>query len=102
ILDVNCCAIELYGYSREKFLSMNLNDLGTKIRRIALTGTNKKNDNSADKIWIHRSNDGKKLYIQLTYHIFNYNGRPAKFAVAHDVSRQVEEKETRRIKFPKY
>ncbi|HEX6982719.1 MAG TPA: PAS domain S-box protein [Balneolaceae bacterium] len=102
ILDMNCRAINLYGYSRNEFLSMNLNDLGVVKKRVELTGSLQEADNSADKIWIHKSKEGKELFIQFTYHVFNYEDRPAKFAVAHDVSRQVEAREKRRIKFPKY
>lgn len=102
ILDVNPCAVKLYGYTREEFLSMNINDLGVKKRRAEIVKNEHHEDTTADKIWIQHTKGGKKLYVQFTQHIFNHEGRPAKFAVAHDVSRQVEMNETRRIKFPKY
>lgn len=102
ILDVNPSAVQFYGYSRDELLSMNVNDLGIKKRRAELIGNARKSDSSADKIWIQKTKAGETRYIQFTCHIFNYQSRPAKFAVAHDVSRLVEAKETRRIKFPKF
>ncbi|MGD8748899.1 MAG: PAS domain S-box protein, partial [Balneolaceae bacterium] len=101
IIDANDCATERYGYTREEFCSMSVNDLGVKRKRTDIID-NKNEDGSADKIWIHKSKEGEEFYVQFTHHIFNYNGKPAKLAVAHDVGSQVANKETRRIKFPKF
>lgn len=101
IIDANDCAVNRYGYSREELCSMNVNDLGTKKKRTdVIDGL--KGDGSADKIWIHETKEGQKFYIQFTYHVFNYQGRPVKFAIAHNVDDQIERQEIRRIKFPKF
>lgn len=101
ILDVNNAAINLYGYSRDEFLEMNINDLGRKQRRVELIDDSG-NENSADKIWTQETKSGDTLHVQFTHHTFYHQGRPAKIAVAHDVSKQVEEKETQRINYPKF
>ncbi|HKK47249.1 MAG TPA: PAS domain S-box protein [Balneolaceae bacterium] len=101
IIDVNDCAVNKYGYTRDEFCLMNVNDLGIKRKRTEVIEDLNK-DGSADKIWTHESKDGEQFYIQFTYHVFNYQGRPVKFAIAHDVDDQVEQQETRRIKFPKF
>jgi len=102
ILDINDAAVELYGYTREEFLSLNVNDLGEKTKRIDLIKGAECDDGSVDKIWIQETKEGKKLFTQFTYHTFYHEGRPAKIAIAHDVSQQVREQEKRRVKFPKF
>jgi len=101
IIDANDNAVDRYGYSYKELCSMNVNDLGEKKKRTeVIEGI--KEDGSADKIWIHKSKDGEKFYVQFTSHTFNYQGKPVKFAVAHDVGEQIARKETQRIKFPQF
>lgn len=102
IIDVNEQAIEVFGYSRDEFLSMNVNDLGEKKKRVDLIEGAEGQESSVDKIWTMQTKAGKPLYIQFTYHTFYHNGCPAKIAIAHDVSQQVREQETRRNVFPKF
>lgn len=101
ILDINDAAVNLYGYSREEFCKMNVNDLGEKKKRIDLI-EDSTNGNSADKIWIQQTKSGETIYVQYTHHTFYHQGRPAKIAIAHDVSEQVKQEETRRVNFPKF
>lgn len=100
ILDVNEAAVEKYGYSREEFLEMNANDLGSRYKRTELI-PGPDADTSVDKIWLHRSKGGEEFYIQFTHHRFNLRGEPAKMAVAHDVTDLVASRETERTRFPK-
>ncbi|MDZ7681088.1 MAG: PAS domain S-box protein [Fodinibius sp.] len=102
IIDVNAVALDLYGYSRQEFLSMNVKDLGQKKKRVDLIDSLSNDDGSVDKIWLHRTKSGKEIYIQFTYHTFYHNERPAKIAIAHDVSKQIKEQESKRTKFPKF
>ena len=102
ILDVNDAAVELYGYSTDEFLSMNVNDLGQKRKRVDLIDNLDKGDSTLDKVWIQQTKNGETLYIQYTYHTFYHNGCPAKIAIAHDVSEQIKRQETQRNKFPKF
>lgn len=99
IVDVNDSAIDRYGYSREEFLSMNVNDLGSKRKRTDLIG-GQELDNSVDKIWKHSTRSGEEFYVQFTHHVFNLEGKPVKLAVAHEVTELVEEGERDRHRFP--
>ncbi|MDZ7773729.1 MAG: PAS domain S-box protein [Balneolaceae bacterium] len=99
IVDVNESAVERYGYSREEFLSMNVNDLGTKRKRTELVG-GLEADNSVDKIWKHSTRSGEEFYVQFTYHVFNHQGKPVKLVVAHEVTELVEDGERDRHRFP--
>ncbi|PAU93918.1 hypothetical protein CK503_09605 [Aliifodinibius salipaludis] len=102
ILDINKAAKECYGYSREEFLSMDVYDLGDKKKRVELIDELSDETKSVDKIWIQHTKDGDTLYVQFTYHTFYHKGRPAKIAIAHDVSELVQENEVRRTAFPKF
>lgn len=102
VMDVNEAAVEFYGYSRHEFLTMNINDLGVKKKRSDINHFPSDVDLSTDKIWVQKNRKGEKVYVQFTDHTFNYNGKPSRFAVAHDVSDQVEQGEERRVKFPKF
>lgn len=102
ILDVNEAVIDIYGYSRKKLLSMNVKDLGDKKGRVDVIETVSDDENSADKIWEHKTQSGETIYVQFTYHNFYHLGEPAKIAIAHDVSEQVNNNENRRVKYPKF
>ncbi|HBX65763.1 MAG TPA: PAS domain S-box protein, partial [Balneolaceae bacterium] len=39
-----------------------------------------------DKIWVFKTSDGKSIYVQLSAHLINYKGRPAKLVIAHNLS----------------
>lgn len=99
ILDVNESAVERYGFSREELLSMNVNDLGVKSKRTELI-QGIEPDNSVDKIWRHTTKSGEDFFVQFTHHVFNYQGQPAKLAVAHEVTELVSREETDRHEFP--
>ncbi len=101
ILDVNESAISIYGYSREEFLSMNVNDLGSKEKRTVLGNITLESKKSADKIWIHKTKSGETRYVQFTSHVFMHKGGSAKLVVAHDVSDLINKQEFDRYKFPK-
>lgn len=102
ILDVNKAALDRYGYSRKEFLAMNVYDLGEKKKRTELINGLPDENNSIDKVWIQKTKDGETLYVQFTYHTFYHKGKPAKIAIAHNVSDLIRENEKRRIKFPKF
>ncbi|WP_445666050.1 PAS domain-containing sensor histidine kinase [Fodinibius sp. AD559] len=102
ILDVNKAAIECYGYSRDEFLSMDVYDLGEKKKRVELIDGLSDKNKSVDKIWTQQTKNGETLYVQFTYHTFYHKGKPAKIAIAHDVSELVQKNEVRRTAFPKF
>jgi len=102
ILDVNRAAVECYGYSRDEFLAMDVYDLGEKKKRVKLIDGLPDENRSVDKIWIQQTKGGETIYIQFTYHTFYHKGKPAKIAIAHDVSELVQKNEVRRTAFPKF
>ncbi len=93
ILDVNTAATEILGYKKKKFLKKRIIDFGEqksakKIKDDIPIPAKK----SADKIWVFKTKKGKELYFQLSAHLINYKGRPAKLVIAHNFSEIVEGK----------
>ncbi|WP_421774410.1 PAS domain S-box protein [Gracilimonas sp.] len=93
ILDINSAATEILGYKKKKFLKKRIIDFGEqkpgkKIKDEIPIPAKK----SADKIWVFKTKAGKELYFQLSAHLINYKGRPAKLVIAHNFSEIVEGK----------
>ncbi|MCW9706451.1 PAS domain S-box protein [Fodinibius salsisoli] len=99
ILDANEQALQLYGYCYDELCHMSVHDLGTKRKRAELISQN--GGGATDNIWHHQKKSGEVLYVQFTHHRFNYEGKPAKFAVIHDVTEQIEHREERGSKYPR-
>lgn len=99
ILDVNEPAVDFYGFSREEFCQMNIRDLGEKKDRTSLIPTGEENT-APDKIWVQKKKSGETVYVQFTAHTFNYNGRVAKLAAAHNVTSQIQKQEKNATEFP--
>lgn len=85
---VNEAAIQTYGYSREEFLSMTIEDIRSKEAMPALlvktpTGVGEPMISSP---WRHRRKDNSVIYVELTSHPLHFNGSRARLVIANDVS----------------
>ncbi|MEQ8525334.1 PAS domain S-box protein [Gracilimonas sp.] len=93
ILDVNSAATDILGYKKRKFLKKRIIDFGEQksVQEIQeeIPVSEKK---SPDKIWVFKTKAGKDIYFQLSAHLINYKGRPAKLVIAHNFSEIVEGK----------
>jgi two-component system cell cycle sensor histidine kinase/response regulator CckA len=95
-LEVNEAAIERYGYTREEFLCMTRHDLrvedDARPPKRAAIGTEA---NARHRGWNgrHRKKDGSIIDVSITSHAINFDGRPARLALALDVTdgRRTEE-----------
>ncbi|WP_305042920.1 sensor histidine kinase [Geoalkalibacter sp.] len=87
-LAVNDAAVAHYGYARDEFLAMTINDLHfgedlpTPIRQApwdqGLAGT-----------WKHRKKDGSLIDVDISSHRLEFNGHPAELVLAHDVTERL-------------
>lgn len=88
ILAVNTAAVETFGYSREALLQMTIADLRPQADRqhlrakLAQAGTGR----VAAGVWRLLHHDGYTLHIDITWHDFTWQGRPARLAALRDVS----------------
>ena len=87
-LAVNDAAIKTYGYSREDFLSMTIEDIRSKEAMPALLVKTPAGDGEPliSSPWRHRRKDNSVIYVELTSHPLHFNGSRARLVIANDVS----------------
>ncbi len=98
-LAVNDAAVHHYGYSREEFLAMTIQDIRPpedvpafleKVSRVS-SGLN------VVGVWRHRKKDGTVIDVEITSHALVFSGRRAGVVLANDITeRRRAEQELRR------
>ncbi|HCV42193.1 MAG TPA: hypothetical protein DGH68_01825 [Bacteroidetes bacterium] len=95
-LAVNNAAVRHYGYSRDEFLSMTLNDLRPSQGADALLKKTLADETGVDDagVWKHRKKDGSIAFVEATMRTTEFLGRDAAIVVVNDITsrRQSEEK----------
>jgi two-component system, cell cycle sensor histidine kinase and response regulator CckA len=91
-LEVNHAAIEHYGYSREEFLGMTLReirpleDVPALLRDAESAAENKQLEGTRR----HQKKDGAIIYVEITTQPMVFQGREARFVLAHDVTTRAQ------------
>jgi PAS domain S-box-containing protein len=90
-LAVNKAAISKYGYSREEFLAMTIADIRPEEDRDALGANVAAVTEGRDEagVWRHRLKSGDVIYVDITGHTIDHDGKRAELIAARDVSRFV-------------
>jgi PAS domain S-box-containing protein len=95
-LTVNDAATRIYGYTRNEFLSMTLNDIGVKAETAGVI-KNKANPDEPfiSGPWQHQTKDKKSIYVELTSHPVVFDGKTSTLVIANDVTerRLLDEKQ---------
>ncbi|MEX0646542.1 MAG: PAS domain S-box protein [Balneolaceae bacterium] len=87
IIDVNKACLEKYGFTKKEFLGKRVTDLGEKYH------SEFQEKVQEPSIWTHKNKKGNSFHVQLTLHPFKYQERNVQLAIAHDVSRLVDDLE---------
>ena len=88
LLAVNEAAVRQYGYTREEFLAMTLEeihlpeDVPTLRELVAKSETGFRNRRE----WRHRRKDSTTIDVEITWNTLTFAGRPAALAMAHDIT----------------
>ena len=87
-LAVNEAALSTYGYSREEFLSMNIDDLRPHedIPTLLIKNAADPNEVVISSPWRHETRDQKTIYVEMTSHPLVFDGKPSKLVIVNDVS----------------
>lgn len=89
LLEVNEMAVASYGYSRQEFLTLTLDDIrppgdsDAMRRRVAHLSQ----DRSVGGAWRHRRKDGSILWVDVSSNAIFYQGRMARLVSLYDVTR---------------
>ncbi|WP_152682822.1 PAS domain S-box protein [Caenimonas sp. SL110] len=90
-LTVNDAAVAHYGYSRDEFLSMTIEQIrpseDISALRSSLAGLP---SGSSARGWRHQLKSGELIWVEISSHILDYDGRPARVVLAHDVTTLLE------------
>ena len=94
-LAVNDTAVARYGFSREEFLGMTIEDIRPekerrRLRELVARRLPKVNESGT---WQHQTKDGKRIDVEISSHDLLLEGRRARMVVAYDVTerRRAEE-----------
>jgi PAS domain S-box-containing protein len=87
-LDINPAAIAHYGYSREEFLAMTVNDirLAEDVSLLKSRVEQKTSEFADSGIWRHRKKDWTMIEVEIVCGRLKYAGRPAVMTIATDVT----------------
>jgi diguanylate cyclase (GGDEF)-like protein/PAS domain S-box-containing protein len=83
-LEVNDSAVRQYGYSREEFLSLTINDIRPPqdVPVVSLDGS----AGDSDKAWINVKKDGTQIYVRIRANDVRFRGKQGRYVVAEDVT----------------
>jgi PAS domain S-box-containing protein len=86
-LTVNDAAVAHYGYSRAEFLAMTIKDIRPAEDVRPLLKAIEGNDGlHTPEPWKHRLRDGRLIYVEISSHTLDYDGRRARMVLANDIT----------------
>jgi two-component system, cell cycle sensor histidine kinase and response regulator CckA len=97
VLAVNAAAVHHYGYSREEFLALRIEDLRPPediVRLQEQVHTAHQNGGTQSSgCWRHRKRDGSLILVDVTWHSLTWNGRRAEIVAASDITERTRAEE---------
>ena len=98
-LAVNEAATRIYGYSRDEFLSMTINDLRPHedIPTLMIKNASDPNELVISSPWRHQTRDKKTIYVEMTSHPVVFDGKNSRLVIVNDVTERklLDEKQQR-------
>ncbi len=91
-LEVNEAALQLYGYSRDEFLQLDLTDLYSPedIQTLLDSFTESELDKKFSKPFRHKKKDGSTILVEISRSEFKFNDKDAHFTIVRDVTDTIE------------
>ncbi|MBC8004243.1 MAG: PAS domain S-box protein, partial [Verrucomicrobia bacterium] len=94
-LEVNDMAIHHYGFSREEFLNMSINDIRPKediaglLESVKVASSGQRNVGT----WRHRKKNKRLIWVEVTAHPIDWYGKKAIVVLAHDITERKQAEE---------
>jgi PAS domain S-box-containing protein len=93
-LNINDAATELYGYSEEEFLSMNIRDLWAEDSQTIIENTWKLNYRDSFGMMVkHNKKDGEGIYLEIKSNPIEFDGKEARVTQAINITAQMAAEE---------
>ena len=93
-LDVNQAAVDHYGYTRDEFSSMTLRDIRPEseleLLQTVIGNARRPTYHYQAGTFTHRKKNGELIKVEITSSAWDYSGRAARIALAHDVTEQLQ------------
>jgi len=98
-LAVNEAATRIYGYTKQQFLSMTVNDIRPKedIPALLIKNGHDHNELVLSSPWRHETSDKKTIYVELSSHPIVFDGKNSRLVIVNDVTERklLDEKQQR-------
>ncbi len=98
-LAVNEAATRTYGYTRDEFLSMTIDDIRPQedIPTLLIKNAADANELVISSPWRHRTKTGKTIYVERSSHPVVFDGKNSKLVIVNDVTERklLDEKQQR-------
>jgi PAS domain S-box-containing protein len=98
-LAVNEAATRTYGYSRDEFLSMTIDDIRARedIPTLMIKNASDPNDLVISSPWRHRTRTGQTIYVEMSSHPVVFDGKNSRLVIVNDVTERklLDEKQQR-------
>ena len=96
-LAVNEAATRTYGYSRDEFLSMTIDDIRPQEDIPTLMIKNDPNDLVISSPWRHKTRTGQTIYVEMSSHPVVFDGKNSRLVIVNDVTERklLDEKQQR-------
>jgi PAS domain S-box-containing protein len=98
-LAVNEAAARTYGYSRDEFLSMTINDLRPEedIPTLMIKNAEDPSELVISSPWRHQTRDKRTIYVEMSSHPVVFDGKNSRLVIVNDVTERklLDEKQQR-------
>jgi len=87
-LAVNEAATRTYGYSRDEFLSMTINDLRAEedIPTLMIKNAERPDELVISSPWRHQTRDKRTIYVEMSSHPVVFDGKNSRLVIVNDVT----------------
>jgi two-component system sensor histidine kinase UhpB len=91
IIEVNDAAIQTYGYERNEFLKLTVEDvrLPQALGSIRQPRNDQNENRRWQKVWMHKKKNGEVMYVEVTFYQINYFGQSAMQTQMNDVTEKL-------------
>jgi PAS domain S-box-containing protein len=95
-IDVNEIGIQRLGYSHDEFLNMTPADIvpHEKLSEIPKNALKVSEKGHAKFEIIHQTKDGKRIPVEVNYHLFKLNGKKVILSISRDITERKQAEET--------